>query len=287
MRVLLFGAGGQVGHELAGALGCLGEVIAKGRELDLADRDALKSAIDEARPDAIVNAASYNDVDGAEKDEAGARAINADAVEVIGEAAKKIGATLVHYSTDFVFDGAKGALYTEEDATNPLGAYGRSKREGEARLLAMKAPAFVLRTAWVYSIRRKSFVLAILKAARERERLTVVDDQIGNPTFCRDLAIATALLLHRGSKDYGLYHLASRDFTSRYDLACAAVELDPRKELHKVKTIDRIRSSELSLPAKRPTFAPLDCSKAKEVLGLALPPWRDALSRALVKSMLE
>lgn len=287
MRVLLFGAGGQVGYELTGALGCLGEVVAKGREVDLADRDALIRSIEEAAPDAIVNAASYNDVDGAEKDEAGAFAVNADAVETLGEVATKLQVPLIHYSTDFVFDGEKGARYREDDAPNPLSAYGRSKREGERRLLTMKAPAFILRTAWVYSIRRKSFVLSILKAARERERLTVVDDQIGNPTFCRDLAVATALLLRGGSAEYGLYHLASVDSTSRYDLACAAVELDPRKDRHRVTAIDRIRSSELALPAKRPTFAPLDCSKADSVLGLRLPPWRDALARALAKSMLE
>jgi dTDP-4-dehydrorhamnose reductase len=290
VRILLLGADGQVGYELRGALAPFAEVVAAGRgTVDLGDLAGLRAFVDATRPHAIVNAASFNDVDGAERDEEAARRANAEAVGVLGEVAKKLRAALVHYSTDFVFDGRKGAPYVETDAPAPLGAYGRSKLAGEHALAELAAPAIVLRTAWVYSLRRKSFVSVILRAAREREALRVVSDQVGCPTWCRDLAVATALLLYGARADLhgafdgarGVYHLAGSGAASRYELAQAAIELDPRKGEHKVKTVEPVPSSAYPLPAARPAFAPLDCEKLRARFGISLPPWRDSLGRAL------
>lgn len=291
MKVLILGADGQVGYELCSVLASCSTIVPASRATaDLSDLATLTKTIDEVAPDAIVNAASYNDVDGAERDEAGARKINELAVGALGEAAKRRSIALVHYSTDFVFDGEKGAPYVETDTPTPLGAYGRSKLAGEKALSDIDAPAIVLRTAWVYSLRRKSFISAILRGARERDALKVVADQIGNPTWCRDLAVATALLLHsnRGSLNAtftearGVYHCAGTGHVSRHELAVAALELDPGKAAHKAKVVEPVPSSAYVLPAKRPTFAPLDTSKLAARFGIQLPPWRDSLRFALL-----
>jgi dTDP-4-dehydrorhamnose reductase len=290
MRVVVLGGTGQVGSELLPALSTFAEVIAPARAaVRLEDRDGLRRFLDEARPDVVVNAAAWNDVDGAEGDEAGALAINRDAVALLGEAARAGGFGLIHYSTDFVFDGEKGAPYVEDDAVSPLGAYARSKVEGERALHAVDAPAIVLRTAWVYSVRAKSFVSAILAAARRREELRVVADQVGHPTFARDLAVATALLLRgverapfEAIRDArGVYHAAGGGATSRFELARAALALDPRASEHVVKRVLPVGSDEYPLPARRPREVILDGEKLRARFGLALPPWQDALRRAL------
>ncbi len=291
MKVVLLGSGGQVGRALVGPLESFAKVVGFDRaSLDVGDVAKVRAVLRTERPDAVVNASAYTDVDGAEKDEAAATRVNADAVAVMGEECKALRAGLVHYSTDFVFDGKATRPYREDDPTAPLGAYGRSKLAGEKALLGMEAPAVVFRTAWVYSLGRKSFVSSILRLAGEREALRVVADQVGNPTFAGDLAVATALFLFgvRGDPHAGVdalrsvYHLAGGGgATSRFDLAKAAIELDPGKAAHRVKTLDPIASSEYPLPAARPAFAPLDCSKAKKALGIQLPPWREALARAL------
>lgn len=281
-----------MGRALVGTLGSIGEVAAFDRAtLDVGDVAAVRSVVRAQKPDVVVNASAHTDVDGAERDEAAADRVNRDAVAALGEECKSLRIGLVHYSTDFVFDGKATRPYREDDPTAPLGAYGRSKLAGERALVEMEAPAIVLRTAWVYSVGRKSFVSAILKAAREREALRVVSDQVGNPTFAADLAVATALILFGVRDDAyagiasarSIYHLAGRGFTSRYDLARAIVELDPRKAEHRVKTIDPITSSEYPLPARRPAFTPLDCSKARDRFGVELPDWRQALARALAQ----
>lgn len=291
MKVLVLGAGGQVGHELAGFLRLFADVDAPGRELDLADAPRLVAAIEASSPHAIVNCASFNDVDGAEKDPDAALAVNARAVVAIGRVAKERGIAVVHYSTDFVFDGEKAGSYVETDPTRPLSAYGRSKLEGEEGLAATGAAAIVLRTAWVYSLRRKSFVTAILNAARTRDELKVVADQTGSPTFARDLAAATAMLLHGARSDLvgtferarGVYHLAGSGACTRHELAVAALEIDPNRAEQRARRVLPIPTSEYPLPAKRPANAPLDCSKIERVFGLRLPPWRDGLARALAK----
>lgn len=289
MRVFLIGVSGQVGHELGSALREM-ELTSPARgALDLGDLAALRAALNAARPQVIVNAAAYTDVDGAERDREGALRLNRDAVAVLGEFALERSAALIHYSTDFVFDGAKGAAYVEGDATNPLSVYGASKLAGENALREMKAPAIVLRTAWVYSLRRKSFVSAILKLARERSELKVVGDQVGNPTFCRDLAAATARLVERLGADphaeieayAGVYHLAGSGSVNRFELAKRALELDPNRREHRVTSLIQVPSTEFPAPAQRPLFAPLDCGKIERRLGLRLPAWDDALARAL------
>jgi len=292
VKILVLGCGGQVGHELMGALACFASVVGLTRaDADLGDSDALRRKVREIGPDAVVNAASFNDVDGAERDPDAAMHVNATAVAALGEEARGRFA-LVHYSTDFVFDGRASRPYVETDAVGPLGAYGRSKAAGERALAEMSAPAIVLRTAWVYSLRRKSFVSAMLRLAREREVVKVVADQAGNPTFCRDLAQATALLLYGARRAPlqtfeeagGLYHLAGSGVATRYELAKAVVELARPIEGARFAEIVPIPSSEYALPAERPAYAPLDCTKIEERFGIRLPPWRDSLARALADS---
>ena len=190
-----------------------------------------------------------------------------------------------------MFDGKATRAYREEDAPAPLGAYGRSKLAGEVALLAGAAPAIVLRTAWVYSPGRRSFVSSILRLARERESLRVVADQVGSPTLAGDLAIATALLLYGVRHDpfgaiddaRGVYHLAGSGAATRYELAAATIASDPRAEEHRVRRVEGIATGDYPLPAPRPAFAPLDCEKIRRRFGIALPPWREALTRALRK----
>lgn len=290
MKVLVLGSRGQVGSEAVVALSCFADVVgADLGEVDVGDADALRAFVRAVAPDLIVNAAAYNEVDRAEQDEAGAFRVNAQAPALLGEEMKRTGGALVHYSTDFVFDGRATRPYREDDATAPLGEYGASKLAGERALAELDAPAIVLRTAWVWSLRRKSFVSAMLKLAREREVLRVVADQIGCPTSARDLAEATALLGYGARKDLhgafmdarGVYHAAGAGHCSRFELAKAAIELDPKKGEHVVKSLEPVPTSAYPLPAQRPAFAPLDCGKLREHFGLAFPDWRASLARAL------
>lgn len=259
------------------------------QDIDLRDAEALEQVLARTRPDLIVNAAAYNEVDKAESEPEVAFAVNAEAVGMLGAYAARERAALIHYSTDFVFDGTKGAPYVETDPPNPLSAYARSKLEGELMLSRIDAPAIVLRTAWVYSLRRKSFVSLMLKLAREKAELRIVTDQIGSPTFARDLARVTTRLVeqlgeqpyHRAKELAGVYHAAGGGACSRYELARAAIELDPKKAEHVVQRILEAKAADFPAPATRPSHAPLDCSKLRERTGLALMPWRDALKQAV------
>jgi dTDP-4-dehydrorhamnose reductase len=290
MNVLLLGSGGQLGTSLVGALGTFARVTALDRAaLDFERPTALRDAVASHKPDVVVNAAAFTDVDRAEKEEAAATRINGEAVGILGEECRRQRAALVHYSTDFVFDGRASVPYREEDPTAPLGAYGRSKLAGEKALLATDAPALVLRTAWVYSPGRRSFVASILRFARERESLRIVSDQTGNPTFAGDLACVTALLLYGVRRDpfgalddaRGIYHVAGGGFTTRYELATAVIAADPRPQEHRVRQVDPVSTAEYPLPAPRPAYAPLDCTKFQTRFGLALPDWKESLRRAL------
>jgi dTDP-4-dehydrorhamnose reductase len=294
MNVVVIGAAGQLGLALVGTLGSFADVTRFDRgSLDLSDTDAFRLSVGRAltasRPAVVVNAAAFTDVDRAERDEAEATRVNAEAVAILGEQCRQRRAALVHYSTDFVFDGRGSRPYREEDATGPLGAYGRSKLAGERALAQAGAPSIVLRTAWVYSPGRRSFVASILRLARERETLRIVADQTGSPTFAGDLAIATALLVHSVRADpfgafdeaRGIYHLAGAGVATRFELAQAVIADDPRAQEHRVRRVEPVTSAEYPLPAPRPAFAPLDCEKMKRRFGIALPPWREALARAL------
>ena len=278
-----------MGHELTGALASFADVVASSRAELFLEAERVRPLVEEAKPDVIVNACAYTDVDGAEREPDVAHAVNARLVGALGEEAKRRRAALVHISTDFVFNGEKDAPYVESDAPDPLGEYGRSKLAGERALAEMDAPAVVFRTAWVYSLRRKSFVTTMLRLAREVEELSVVTDQIGSPTFCRDLAQGIALILYGCRTNpvevlgaaRGIYHLAGAGSVSRYDWTRAILELDPRASEHRVKDVRRIETAQFPLPARRPRATPLDTSKAWAKWGVRLPPWRDALARAL------
>ncbi|MCU0691570.1 MAG: dTDP-4-dehydrorhamnose reductase [Polyangiaceae bacterium] len=290
MRVVVLGADGQVGHELVAVLRLFADVIPAVRAVcDLADGNAVARLLAASRPNVVVNAAAYSHVDAAEADEDRAAEVNARAVGMLGELALAQRFGLVHFSTDFVFDGTKGTAYREDDEPRPLSAYGRTKLAGEQLLRDLEAPAIVLRTAWVYSTRRKSFVSTILRLARLQEQLSVVVDRCGNPTFSRDLAESVALML-RGMAPpafekmrdaRGVYHLAGAGLCSRYDLAVSALALDPMRSQHVVREVIPVGTSEFPETAPRPRAVDLDCAKAHHAFGIRLPPWRDSLARAL------
>jgi len=292
MNILLLGAAGQVGRALAPRLALRGDLTAVTRaEVDLADLGAVRRLLETREPRLVVNAAAYNEVDRAESEPDAARRLNTELPELLGRYARDAGAALVHYSTDFVFDGDKGAPYVESDPPSPLSAYGRSKLEGELCLLEGGLPAIVLRTAWVYTLWRRSFVSVMLRLAREREELSVVGDQVGSPTFADDLARATdevcaALGADPGARARelrGVYHAAGGGDASRHELATAVLEGDPRRSEHRARVIHAVTSAAFPTPARRPRAAALDSSRLRETFGVSLLPWRDAVALAFAQ----
>ncbi|MEW6590720.1 MAG: dTDP-4-dehydrorhamnose reductase [Pseudomonadota bacterium] len=284
MRILLTGVNGQMGWELRRTLAPLGEVIAADRKvLDLADTAHIRSQVAALAPDLIVNPAAYTAVDQAESEPALAYAINAAAP---GELAA-CGVPLVHFSTDYVFDGRKGDAYTEADAPNPLGVYGASKRAGEDAVAQAGTPHLILRTSWVYGLRGRNFLLTMQRLARERETLSVVDDQFGAPTWSRLVAEATALVvarwLGRGdlAADAGVYHLTCSGRTSWHGFAAAILaDLTGRGET-RLARLGAIPTSGYPTPAARPANSTLDCSKLAATFGVRLPDWDAALALCL------
>ncbi|MDZ4253116.1 MAG: dTDP-4-dehydrorhamnose reductase [Sulfuritalea sp.] len=283
MRILLTGAAGQLGRELKRSLACLGEVIARDRQqLDLAQADTLRAAVRTAAPAVIVNAAAYTAVDKAETEPAVADAINALAPAILAEEAKRLGALLIHYSTDYVFDGRKAAAYTEDDAPNPLAAYGHSKLAGELAIEAADCRHLIFRTSWVYGLHGVNFLKTMLRLGQERDELRVVDDQFGAPTWTRHLADATALILARREVPDGLYHLAGAGETSWHGYAEAIFAEAQRNGLmDKAPVVHRIASANYPLPAPRPANSRLDCAKFRRDFDLALPDWRTGLADCL------
>ena len=286
MNILLTGKNGQVGWELQRALLPLGRVAAFGHgELDLADPGAVRRKLDEVRPEVVVNAAAYTAVDKAESEPEQANAVNAAAPALLAQEAARRGALLAHYSTDYVYDGAKAAPYVESDKTNPLGAYGRSKLAGEEGIRASGCDHLIFRTSWVYAARGANFLRTILRLAAEREELRIVMDQIGAPTWARLIAEATALALRQalaerrhGRFESGLFHLACAGETSWHGFASAIVA--GRSGL-RVKTVTPITTADYPLPAPRPANSRLDTSAFRARFGLALPDWRDCLPLCL------
>lgn len=286
MNILVTGRNGQVGWELVRALLPLGRVHACAHaELDLADAAAVRRKLDEARPDVIVNAAAYTAVDKAESEPEQANAVNAAAPALLAQEAARRGALLIHYSTDYVYDGAKAAPYVETDPTNPLGAYGRSKLAGEAGIRAAGADHLIFRTSWVYAARGANFLRTILRLAAEREELRIVADQIGAPTWARLIAEATAHALRQamqersgGTFDSGVFHLAAAGETSWHGFASAIVA--GRSGL-RVKAVMPITTADYPLPAPRPANSRLDTGAFRARFGLALPDWRDCLQLCL------
>ena len=291
-KILQIGTNGQVGWELLRTCSPLGELIGLDYPaVDLSDSAGLRELIRNTKPDIIINAAAYTNVDKAEIEPELARAINAIGPGVLAEEAKKINAVLVHYSTDYVFDGTKGSPCIETDVTNPLNVYGKTKLEGEQAIQSVGGAYLILRTSWVYSMRQGGFVSKVLQWARQQEVLRVVDDQISSPTWARMLAEATALALAQGRSepvDYlrekaGLYHLAGSGACSRYEWAQAILELDPQKSEQKVRQLLPAKSSQFPTPAERPLVSVLDCGKFEQTFGLRLPEWREALKLAMYK----
>ena len=280
-RILLLGATGQVGHELTRTLAPLGTVAAPGRDtVDLTAPDTIRRAVAETAPDLIVNAAAYTDVDGAEDEPERAAALNAEAPRVLAAAAREVGAWCVHYSTDYVFDGEKRTPYTEKDAPNPLGVYGRTKRAGERAVQAASDRHVILRTSWVYSARRSNFVRTMLQLADEHDTLTVVDDQTGVPTWAGWCAEATAsicdrLLAQDDASQSGIYHLAGTGQTSWYGFAKAIFAQFGRTDV----TVEPVPSSEYPTPAPRPAYTVLDPTRARNAFALSLPSWTEQLAR--------
>lgn len=289
-KILQIGTKGQLGWELLRTCAPLGEVVALDYpDVDLSDSIGLRELVKNVKPDIIINAAAYTNVDKAESEPELARAINATGPGVLAEEAKKINAVMLHYSTDYVFDGTKGSPYVETDQPNPLNVYGQTKLEGEQAIAASGCVNLILRTSWVYSMRQGGFVTKVLQWAREQEVLRVVDDQISSPTSARMLAEITALILAQGrdnvfgylSEKGGLYHCAGGGSCSRYEWAKAILELDPHKEEQVVKELLPAKSSEFSVPANRPIISVLNNAKLEEMFGLRLPHWEVGLALSM------
>jgi len=289
MRILLFGKYGQLGWELQRTLPPLGDVLSLDYpDIDLTT-DNFVETIRSYEPQVIINATAYTAVDRAESEPEVPMAINAQAPGIMAEEALKLGAALIHYSTDYVFDGKKGSDYVETDVPNPLGEYGRSKLAGERIIKQVGGTYLILRTSWVYSLRRDSFVTKVLNWSRQQKTLRVVEDQIGNPTWARMLAEISAQMLAKGSDDIiswlherrGLYHLAGSGHASRFEWAEAILQADPRKDEQVVKELQPALTVDFQTPAQRPLFSALNCECFKSTFGLTLPHWKNALNIAM------
>lgn len=290
-RFLVTGANGQLGFELQRALAPLGEVVACGRDAcDLSSPDSIRAAVRSAKPDVIFSAGAYTAVDKAESEPDLARAINGDAPRILGEEAAKLGALVIHYSTDYVFDGTKTAAYSEDDATNPLGVYGKTKLEGENALAASGADHLIFRTSWVFGAHGKNFIKTILRLASSRDELRIVADQFGSPTGAALLADASTHIATRYLRDgrekfpFGLYHLAAGGKTSWHGFAQHIVAKVAAANTPLKASNDRILpipAAEYPTPAARPANSRLDTSKFRTAFGLHLPDWKHGVDQVL------
>jgi len=300
-RILLTGKNGQVGRELSASLQSLGDVAAFDRQqLDLTKPDQIREAIRSIHPDLIVNAAAYTAVDQAESDKTVARAVNTDAPRIMAEEAGKIGAALVHYSTDYIFDGLKTSPYVETDPANPINVYGRTKLQGEHAVQQSGVPHLIFRTAWVYGREGKNFLLTILRLGTQREELRIVRDQIGAPTSSREIAAATTQILAQffGSEKNatslasatGIYNLTAAGETNWYEFATAILEhakghskndpwftaaISGRPLI--ARSISPITTAEYPTPARRPAYSILSNNLLAQTFGIRLRDWRTQL----------
>jgi len=297
MKILLLGKNGQVGWELQRSLAPLGELVALDRHSsdadggcgDLSQRDQLHETVLRLRPDVIVNAAAHTAVDKAESEPELARTINALAPGSLAQAAQAVGALLVHYSTDYVFDGSGNAPWTEGDATGPLSVYGQTKLEGEQQIAAACERHLIFRTSWVYAARGGNFAKTMLRLAKERERLSVIDDQHGAPTGAEVIADVTAHAIRqvlRQPKDAGTYHLAAAGETTWHGYA--RFVLDTARELRSdlplvAHEVAPVPTSAFPTPARRPLNSRLDTSRLRQTFGVTLPPWQQGVRRMLTE----
>jgi len=288
-RIVILGATGQVGWELCRSLSVIGEVIPVSRvgvghqHVDLADFSAVRDLLDQLNPHVIVNAAAYTAVDKAEEEREAAFQLNARLPELLGEWAQSRRVPVIHYSTDYVFDGSKQTSYTEEDQPNPINVYGESKLAGEQGLLSSGANAWILRVSWVYSTRGGNFLLSMKRLMAERDELNIVDDQRGAPTWSRAIAEATLVLLSRIQQDpdqavetKGIYHLAPSGEVSWFGFAQAI-----RDQLRLECNLNPIESSDYPTAARRPKNSRLDPSKVAENFGIRLSSWNQSLQQCL------
>jgi dTDP-4-dehydrorhamnose reductase len=305
-KILLTGKNGQIGAELAAILPRLGEVTAFDRhQLDLSKPDQIRQAIRDTRPHVIVNAAAYTFVDQAESEEWEARVINADAPAVMAEEAKRIGAAMVHYSTDYIFDGSKTLSYDENDPPNPINVYGKTKLAGEQAIQDARLPHLILRTAWVYGTRGRNFLLTILRLATQREELRIVCDQIGAPTWSREIAKSTARILEQlsrqgqeaFSRSSGIYHMTATGKTSwcefgkaileeasrtSQDVSWFAAATDGRPLV--TRRVTPVTKEEYPTLARRPAYTVLSNSRLKNMFDFELPDWRTQLHLAFTEN---
>ncbi len=285
MKILLLGQHGQVSRELQWLLESRHELIVLGREqLDLADIDNLREAVRRLQPELIINAAAHTAVDAAESEPEAAFAINAVAPGVLAEEAAALDAPLIHYSTDYVFDGSKASAYIEEDAPNPLSVYGRSKLAGEQAIATVGGKHLILRTSWVYSLHGRNFLLTMQRLLQEREQLSVVADQVGAPTWAGSIAAATVQLIERWQKQqtatWGIYHFSARGETSWFGFA-EAIAAQLQAQGKTVAQLKPIATTEYPTPARRPLNSRLDCSRLERDWGVRLPDWHDGLLECL------
>ena len=286
-RILLIGKIGQVGWELRRTLAPMARVTCVDfPEIDLTSGDSIRTWVRDTRPNIVINAAAYTAVDKAESELDKAMSINGVAPGILAEEARKLGALLVHYSTDYVFDGGKTEPYVETDAPNPLGAYGRTKLAGDEAVRAAGGAHLIFRLCWVYGARGQNFMLTMMRLARERETLRVVGDQLGCPTWSRMIAEATARAVKQAvaAQDIGAltgtYHLASSGTTSWHGFADAIIKLMPA-DGKKCARVEAITTAEYPTPTKRPAYSVLSCDKLQRAFGLRLPPWEDSLKQVL------
>ena len=285
MKILLLGQHGQLSHELQLSLGQQAELSVLGRaQLDLSQPEQLRRQLQRLHPDLIVNAAAHTAVDRAESEQELAFAINAVAPGLLAERAAELGVPLIHYSTDYVFDGSKPTPYTEQDAPNPLNLYGRSKLAGEQAIQAVGGAYLILRTSWVYSRHGSNFLLSMQRLLQERDSLNVVADQIGAPTWAGSIARATGELIEhwRAGRPgpWGIHHLTSQGETSWHGFACAIAERLRAQGKHACEPTP-IPSSGYPTPAQRPLNSRLDCSRLQRDWAIRLPDWQAALTECL------
>jgi len=289
MKILLAGGSGQLAQELQPILLSVGEVISVDRtRLDLSQPESIRQAMADIQPDLVVNAGAYTAVDKAESEPELARAVNGIAPGILAEECEKLGASLIHFSTDYVFDGSKSSAYLETDSTNPLGIYGESKLAGEEAIRKAGNRHIIIRTAWVYgNCGKGNFVKTMLRLGKEREEIRVVADQIGSPTWTGDLAAATAHIMPAiGLEDFGTYHYTNSGVCSWYDFAIAIFEEAEKLGFPlKVQRVIPITTVEYPTPAKRPAFSVLSTVKISALLGTYPPHWRQGLRQMLTREM--
>jgi dTDP-4-dehydrorhamnose reductase len=289
MKILLAGGSGQLAQELQPILLSSGEVIAVDRtRLDLSRPESIRQAMAEIQPDLVINAGAYTAVDKAETEPELANAVNGIAPGILAEECEKLGASLIHFSTDYVFDGSHGSAYLETDSTNPLGTYGKSKLAGEEAIRKAGKRHIIIRTAWVYGNGGKgNFVKTMLRLGKEREEIRVVADQIGSPTWTGDLAQAISQIIPLlGSETFGTYQYTNSGVCSWYDFAIAIFEEAAKLGLPlKVQRVIPITTSEYPTPAKRPAFSVLSTVKISALLGTHPPHWRQGLRQMLAREV--